>query len=206
VVFTDNVKLRYKLNIDQNIALLRLAKGMVPEYVAIAILTRFVQTQIQRFIAGVGAPTIDFAEIRSLLVPIMDKEIQQSISKLYRLISSFHNDAMEAKATSKVGEAIRNLQIAEGMLETLIWQVEKLIEGERERITPLLPEEASERFRNVLIEEYRRIGELHQQLEGERKRGRVLGIPMERYPEVAEEIERVLRFVEATLPEEERVE
>jgi len=190
-----------RMNVDQHISKVQL-DHLQAEFVAIFLQSQYGAKQIERMCAGVsGQIELDFDEFRSLLIPIPEDHSLRAIAGTYSHIVSFHDQGIQTKATGNAADAEYNLRIAEGMLETLIWQVEKLIKGEREEITPLLPEEAPEKFRNALIEEYRRIGELHRQLEKGHRRGRILGIPTERYPEVAEEIERVLRFVEATLPE-----
>lgn len=192
-----------RMNVDQHISKVRL-DHLQAEFVAIFLQSQYGAKQIERMCAGVsGQVELDFDEFRSLLAPILEGRLLREIASAYDYIVFFHNQSMQIKAINNVTDAEHNLYIAKGMLETLIWQVEKLIEGEREGITPLLPEEAPEKFRNALIEEYRRVGELHQRLEKERRHGRILGIPTERYPEVAKEIDRILRFVEATLPEEE---
>jgi hypothetical protein len=191
-------QLPFILNIDQHIALIRLDSELISEAATISILTRYVQAQIQRLVTGVGTATLDFDEIRSLHVPIFSKELQGALASQYHCMVSFHELAIQAKAVNDTKKANRNLFVAGGMLETLIWQVEKLIEGERQGITSLLPEGVPEEVRQAIVSCYRGIGERHRILERERRRGRkrTLGIPLERYPEIAFAVRKLLQQIE----------
>lgn len=184
-------------NISQQITRIVL-QGITPEWVVVFLQTLYGAKQMERQQAGVvGQAEIDFDEVRTLLVPVPDDDLQRSVAAEYRLMASFHEQAMQAKAMGNLEQAESYLQVAEGMLEALIVQVEQVMEGKRDSITPLIPDGIPEKLRSVLEAEYRRIGELHRQKEGERDAPRILGIPTQRHEEVLKEVERLLRLVES---------
>ncbi|MDW8027201.1 MAG: hypothetical protein RMK94_02280 [Armatimonadota bacterium] len=74
---------------------------------------------------------------------------------------------MAAKAQSDFTQAKYYLQIAEGMLEALIAQLEWLIEGKQDKVIPLLPDNALQAVKDEFVEEYRRIGETIKRAEEE---------------------------------------
>jgi len=161
--------------------------------------------QLERWLAGVsGQVEIDFAEIRALRIPVPDEETQEAIACEYWRMASYHEEAMKARARGDDITAQRIYLIAVGMLEVLLLQVERLVEGAATTVLPLIPEDATEKLRKFLEDEYRRIGELHQQLEqtrpsenGERAEPRLLGIPTQRYEPVVKDAERMLRLLDS---------
>ncbi len=169
-----------------------------PEFVCLFLLSTYGAVQLERAMSGVtGTANIAFHHIRSLEIPLLPSELQGAFAAEYRRMASFHERAMNAKAAEDLGRAEYYLQIAEGMLETLIVQVEQVIEGKRESVTPLIPDDIPDKLRSALEAEYQRIGELHRQKERERDAPRILGIPTQRHEEVLKEVERLLRLVES---------
>jgi hypothetical protein len=122
------------------------------------------------------------------------------VARAYRQMTKSHQRAMKAKKQEQSDRAERWLDVALGQLETLIAQVEWLLEGAQSDIWPLIPPQCPPRLASRLWAEYRRIGRLHRRLEqmaetGERKS--VLGVPSQRFKPVRARIRRVLRWIEA---------
>lgn len=111
----------------------------------------------------------------------------------------FHEKAMQAKAKGYLAQKEYYLQVAEGMLESLIAQVEWIIEGKQKTVTPLIPGNVPKTLQDAFVEQYQRIGEKWYELEKQRKERRILGIPTERYPEIADAIRRLLEQVEEVM-------
>lgn len=191
-------------NISEDIDRLVL-DGIRPEWVAVFLQSCYGAAQMERWLAGVsGQVKIDFAEIRALRVPVPDDETQKDVAREYWRMAEYHEKAMQARSRGDDITAQRILPIAIGMLETLLVQVERLVEGVAETILPLIPDDAPEKFRKFLEGEYQRIGELHQQLEqtrpsedSDRAEPHLLGIPTQRYEPVVKDAERMLRLLES---------
>ncbi len=191
-------------NVSQHISRIVL-DGLAPEWVALFLQSRYGAAQMERWLAGVsGQVEIDFAEIRALLLPIPDEETQKAVACEYWRMAEYHEKAMQARARGDDIMAQEISLIAVGMLEVLLFQVERLVEGYTKTVLPLMPEDAPEKLRNFLEDEYRRIGELHQELEqtrpseeDDRVEPRLLGIPTQRYEPVVREAERILRLVDS---------
>lgn len=191
-------------NVSQHISRLVL-DGVRPEWVAVFLQSRYGAAQMERWLAGVsGQVEIDFAEIRALRVPVPDDETQKDVAREYWRMAEYHERAMQARSRGDDITAERILLIATGMLETLLVQVDRLVEGVTDTILPLIPEGAPDKFRKFLEDEYRRIGELHKWLEkirlsedGDGAEPRLLGIPTQRYEPVLKDAERILRLLES---------
>ena len=171
-----------------------------PEFVCLFLLSTYGSVQLERAMSGVtGTANIAFHHIRSLEIPLVPLELQSIFAAGYSLMALFHEQAMEAKAENESMRAEHYLQIAEGMLEALIAQVEWLIEGKREKVTPLIPENAQKALQEDFVQQYCRIGERWRELERQREGRRILGIPTERYPEIADAVRRLLEQVEEVM-------
>jgi len=199
VVVPHNIGLA---NISQHIGRLVLNK-IKPEWVALFLQCRYGAAQMERWLSGVsGQVEIDFDEIRALLIPVPDEETQNVIAREYWRMADYHYRAMEVRARGDDIAAREFLTIAIGMLETLLVQVEWLVEGKIETFLTLIPDGVSPRLVKFLEDEYRRIGELHQRLEqtrpsedGDRAEPRLLGIPPQRYEPVVEEVKRLMHLI-----------
>jgi hypothetical protein len=190
----------FMMNISQDIDRIVL-EGIEPAWVAVFLQSRYGAAQMERWLAGVsGQVKIDFDEIRTLQIPVPTPELGQAVARAYRQMTKSHQRAMKAKKQEQSDRAERWLDVALGQLETLIAQVEWLLEGVQSDIRPLIPPHCPPRLASRLRAEYRRIGRLHRRLEqmaeaGERKS--VLGIPSQRFKPVRARIRRVLHWIEA---------
>lgn len=191
-------------NISEDIDRLMLV-GITPEWVAMFLQCRYGAAQMERWLAGVsGQVKIDFDEIRALLIPVPNDELQKAVATEYWRMAAYHEQAMQARFRGDDITAQRILNIAIGMLETLLVQVEWLVESKTDKVIPLMPDDAPPKLQAFLEDEYRRIGELHQQLEqmrpsedGDLAEPRLLGIPSQRYEPVMKDAERILRLLDS---------
>jgi len=185
-------------NISQDIDRI-VVNGIRPEWVVVFIQSRYGAGQLERWLAGVsGQVKIDFDEIRALQIPVPAPEVQMAVAAAYRQMAHYHSQAVAARDRGDEMTADRWASIALGLLETLILQVEELIERRRTDITPLIPDGLPEALQRFLEDEYERIGQLYRATAlarwTEENGTRLLGIPSERPAEVRKEVERVLRL------------
>ncbi|GBC83992.1 hypothetical protein HRbin11_00412 [bacterium HR11] len=188
-------------NISQDIDRI-VVENVTPEWVVVFIQSRYGAGQLERWLAGVsGQVKIDFAEIRALRIPVPAHKVQTAVAAAYRQMAHYHSQAVAARDRGDETTAARWTSIALGLLETLILQVEELIERQRRAITPLIPTGLPEALQKFLEDEYERIGRLARTngpvRPTEENGMRLLGIPSERLPEVREEAQRVLRLVDS---------
>ncbi len=125
-----------------------------PEYVVVYLKSRFGRMQIDRAISGVGTINIDYDDIRSLLFHAVDIFHQERVAQEYRQIIDLYNQAIRLRSIGQPAQAERLFGIAEGMMNTLIGQVELLIEGKQDCIFPLMPADTSGKLRALLEREY----------------------------------------------------
>ncbi|BCW95841.1 MAG: hypothetical protein KatS3mg018_1323 [Fimbriimonadales bacterium] len=189
------------VNISQHIDRIVL-NGICPEWTAMFLQSGFGACQMSRWFSGVsGQIKIDFKEVRVLRIPVPDEAIQQAVAREYWRMAAYHAQAMQARALGDDPRAEGILQIATGMLETLLAQVESLITGEHRAITPLIPDNPPPKLKRFLEDEYRRIGQIYEEIEEYTQRGRdeadLLGIPLRRDAEIVDLAARVLQLVES---------
>jgi hypothetical protein len=189
------------MNVSQHISRIVL-EGIKSEWVAVFLQSRYGAGQMFRWAAGAAEPEIDFKEIRRLLIPVPDQKIQEAIAHQYWRMADYHYEAMKARERGDEVRAERILKIALGMLEVLLVQVERIVDGEAKEVIPLMPENIPSKLKQFLEDEYRKIGELHEELERESvsfdfDRQNLLGIPLERHEEVVKEAERLLRLLDS---------
>ncbi len=187
-------------NISQHITRISL-EGIFAEFVALFLQTRYGAKQMERQQAGVGEVEIDFDEVRSLKVPVLESTLQNFIVTEYRRMALYHDLAMAAKAANNFTQAELYLQVAEGMLESLIAQVEWLIEGKQRTVTPLIPDNAPKSLQDAFTEQYRLIGETIQRAERENWEGveKIYGMRIYANPLIRDAIRRLLEQVEEVI-------
>jgi len=190
------------MNVSEDIDRIVL-EGIKPEWVVAFLQSRYGASQMSRWLAGAtGQVKIDFKEIRRLRIPVPDQKIQEAIAHQYWRMADYHYEAMKARERGDELRAQRILKIALGMLEVLLVQFERIVEGEAKEVIPLMPENIPPKLKQFLEDEYRKIGELHEELERESvsfslDRQNLLGIPLERHEEVVKEAERLLRLLDS---------
>jgi hypothetical protein len=190
------------MNVSQHISRIVL-EGIKSEWVAVFLQSCYGAGQMSRWLSGAtGQVEIDFKEIRRLLIPVPDQKIQEAIAHQYWRMADYHYEAMKARERGDEVRAERILKIALGMLEVLLVQVERIVDGEAKEVIPLMPENIPSKLKQFLEDEYRKIGELHEELERESvsfdfDRQNLLGIPLERHEEVVKEAERLLRLLDS---------
>lgn len=74
------------MNISQDIDKIRLT-GLEPAYAAVFILCKYGNSQIWRICSGVGAPKINFGEVKSILIPVLPTHLQSKIHEEYEGVS-----------------------------------------------------------------------------------------------------------------------
>ncbi|MFH1712813.1 MAG: N-6 DNA methylase [Candidatus Jacksonbacteria bacterium] len=111
-----------------------LCKKINPYYITLFLKTKYGQLQLERLQRGVAQPELNFDEISSIEVAILDNSIQQNIESEYKKMSKYHDKAMEAKKNNQETEYKKNIETAEKMLKDLIVKTEAVIRGERENI------------------------------------------------------------------------
>jgi hypothetical protein len=190
------------MNVSQHISRIVL-EGIKSEWVAVFLQSCYGAGQMSRWLSGAtGQVEIDFKEIRRLLIPVPDQKIQEAIAHQYWRMADYHYEAMKARERGDEVRAERILKIALGMLEVLLVQVERIVENKAKGVIPLMPENIPSKLKQFLEDEYRKIGELHEELERESvsfdfDRQNLLGIPLERHEEVVKEAERLLRLLDS---------
>jgi hypothetical protein len=190
------------MNVSQHISRIVL-EGIKSEWVAVFLQSCYGAGQMSRWLSGAtGQVEIDFKEIRRLLIPVPDQKIQEAIAHQYWRMADYHYEAMKARERGDEERAGRILKIALGMLEVLLVQVERIVENKAKGVIPLMPENIPSKLKQFLEDEYRKIGELHEELERESvsfdfDRQNLLGIPLERHEEVVKEAERLLRLLDS---------
>jgi hypothetical protein len=190
------------MNVSEDIDRIVL-EGIKPEWVAVFLQSRYGAGQMSRWLSGAtGQVKIDFKEIRRLFIPVPDQKIQEAIAHQYWRMADYHYKAMKARERGDEVRAGRILKIALGMLEVLLIQVERIVDGEAKEVIPLMPENIPPKLKQFLEDEYQKIGELHEKLERKSvsfdlDRQNLLGIPLERHEEVVKEAERLLQLLDS---------
>jgi hypothetical protein len=190
------------MNVSEDIDRIVL-EGIKPEWVAVFLQSRYGAGQMSRWLSGAtGQVKIDFKEIRRLFIPVPDQKIQEAIAHQYWRMADYHYKAMKARERGDEVRAGRILKIALGMLEVLLIQVERIVDGEAKEVIPLMPENIPPKLKQFLEDEYQKIGELHEKLKRKSvsfdlDRQNLLGIPLERHEEVVKEAERLLQLLDS---------
>ena len=138
-------------NVTSHIDVIR-PKQLSPFYVALLLMTKFGQLQIERRKSGVsGREEIPITRLRTILIPRIVSaggQLESVLESNYLQMSQYHQQAMDAKENmvkaqqhdNKAAEERyhaeyeHNLTIAEAMLNDLVRQVEEIIEGTRTEI------------------------------------------------------------------------
>ena len=163
--------------------------------------TRYGIAQVLRRKSGVATIEMPIDRIKDILVPTLMEKISPILEEQYRLIASYHAQAMATKGADRLHQSNRCIRIAEGMLEALIAQVEWLIEDKRRKVTPLLPDNAPKTLQDAFVEQYRRIGETIQRAEAEGWEGveKIYGMRIYANPLIRDAIRRLLEQVEEVM-------
>lgn len=109
-------------------------KNLNPYYLVTFLKTKYGQSQLDRLQRGVAQPELNYSEINSILVPVIDNKIQKNIEVEYLKMAEWHDKAMEAKGKGDEIKYKENIEIAQNLLKDLISKTEQVIRGEREDI------------------------------------------------------------------------
>jgi type I restriction-modification system DNA methylase subunit len=122
------------LSISGDVYLLRTSK-INCYYLAVFLNSRFGFMQIERIGSGVsGQIHLNFPEFGRIVVPFIEKTIQNNIQKEYLGLVKVHDKAMGAKGNSDEAGYKKNIATAEKMLKDLIKKTEAVIEGKRKDV------------------------------------------------------------------------
>lgn len=120
-----------KANTIESVYLTRVKK-INSAYIAIFLLTKYGQAELLRTSNGVsGIININAEELKHLLIPVLNTDIQKKINYEYTKMNTYHDKAIEAKIKNDEKGNKENLEIAEKMLLDLIHKTEQVIRGER---------------------------------------------------------------------------
>jgi hypothetical protein len=192
----------YKLvNISQDITRIIL-NGIRPEWCCIFLQTDLGAHQIVRLASGVsGQIKIDFNELRSIEAVELPDKLQQAFAQGVRQLNTYHLRALRARSTNDESEYLRCRQIAAGILEILIWQAEQAARSASFAPKAVFPEGVEEAITRLIEDECHRLGAMIEQVDIRPQilelQSRPLGIPLERDPKVASEVERLVRWIHA---------
>ncbi|MCS6919854.1 MAG: hypothetical protein NZM28_08790 [Fimbriimonadales bacterium] len=189
-----------QINISQDITRIVL-QGITPEWVAVYLQTEWGAHQIVRYASGVsGQIKIDFGELRRIEVAKPPVAVQREFRQNYRLMTEYHIRMLEARKSGGSKEQDYYQLVALGMLEALINQAELAVRDKKYRPIPLVPNGLPESLTKLLEDEYARIGKMVEQADIRPRhrefQARPLGIPLERDPQIAQEVERLMRWVQ----------
>lgn len=109
-------------------------KNINPSFVVIFMKTVYGQMQLDRLKRGVAQPELNYAEINSVLIPIIENNIQIQIEERLAILTLIHEKAMEARVEGKEIEYKDNLTKAQELLKDLVIKTEAVIRGERENV------------------------------------------------------------------------
>lgn len=123
-------------NVSQDVNIIRLKENseIIPEYFVLFMLSKFGQSQLERYSKGVsGQIKVTFDHIKSVIIPVLPRPLQDQLSKSYLGVSDLHKQALIKKQTSE-GEYKSLLAKAAGLLREVIAQTENLLQkpGETE--------------------------------------------------------------------------
>lgn len=137
-----------------------------PEYFVVFFQTSIGLCQYFRWATGgVATVHIDFNELRQILIPLPPQTSQEELGKLYQeSVAWAHGEAMKASSPERRQGW---LDTALGLMETLIYQTEKVLRGTQKEWIDLLPGDFS--LRKALLEEYRALGEYLREADEEGK-------------------------------------
>jgi len=127
------VKYLEKIVVSQDTMRIRVC-GISPYYIAVFLWSKLGHGQQERNFVGVGAPHIDFDELRTIKIPILPEKVQKHIEAEYKKMSVFHDKAMEVKKKGDEAAYKKNIETAEAILRNLIVRTEAVIRGEREDV------------------------------------------------------------------------
>lgn len=111
-----------------------ICKKINPYYITVFLKTKYGQLQLERLQRGVAQPELNFEEISSIEIAVLDVSIQKNIESEYKKMSTYHDKAMEAKKNNNEAEYKKNIETAEKMLNDLISKTEAVIRGERDDV------------------------------------------------------------------------
>lgn len=197
-VITDQYPYRL-INISQHLTRIVLNK-ISPEWCCIYLQSTYGAHQIIRLASGVsGQIYIDFKEIGQIVVPVPKVAVQRFFQEGYRKVVEYHLRALDAEAANDESGFERNLHIALGIQEMLIWQLEQLMERRQDNPVEVFLENLPETMIRLVEDEYARIGEKAVEQETRSAlpllQSRSLGIPLERDEAVVSLLKPHLRLL-----------
>jgi hypothetical protein len=199
IVFTDQYSYS-KVNISQHLTKFTV-RDILPEWCCIYLQSMYGAHQMIREASGVSGQTyIDYDEIKSILIVVPDASIQQAFVQGYRSVVDYHLKAVDAKARQSSDEQARKLtNTAVGVLEMLIWQTEKLVEGSLSKPLSVFPSNLPPALVSLLEDEYARVGQMVLNRDTTpdcyELQSRALGIQLERDSELNEELSPLARLL-----------
>ena len=94
-------------------------KGLRPGYAALALRSRAVRVQVERFANGVGTPNLSFDEIRGLRIPRAGEALERELAREDGRVRALH-----ARAISRgrePGSAARRLALVAERLDRIVF-------------------------------------------------------------------------------------
>jgi len=104
-VFREQVRATVSCFVD----LIRV-QGINPFYVVTFLRSRMGWSQVERLMSGVGTPNLNFAHVRSLLVPVLPSAEQRSIEEAWAGISRLHDAGRLAEAAQALDGLVAELE------------------------------------------------------------------------------------------------
>ena len=104
-VFATHTKATVSCFVD----ILRL-KGISPYYVVTFLRCGLGWPQIERLLSGVGTPNLNFAQIRSLRIPLLPTDEQEGIEAAWREVTRLHSQRDYAAAEAELDRLAEQLQ------------------------------------------------------------------------------------------------
>lgn len=115
-------------NVSQDVNIIRLKDDseIMPEYLVLFMLSKFGQSQLEKFSKGVsGQIKVTFDHIKSIKIPVLPAEIQENLAKSYDKILNLHNEATKKCYDSDFYK--QKLKTASKLLDDLVKRVETTI-------------------------------------------------------------------------------
>jgi len=125
---------RNKFCINDHIDLICI-KNINSYYVCAFLICKYGKKQIERYTSGVsGITSIDFPDIKSIIIPIIDTKYQKKIEKEYLEMLDKHYKALDFKQKGDYVNFKNYVSKAEDKLNNLTKRLEELIEGKMDCI------------------------------------------------------------------------
>lgn len=85
-------------------------KGISPYYVVTFLRGGLGWPQMERLVSGVGTPNLNFAQIRSLRIPLLPLSVQERVEAEWAEVAHLHDTGRYAEAEARLNAAARRLE------------------------------------------------------------------------------------------------